>query len=355
MPLFLEFYSETKNISDNSNNNNNSNSMNINQSKTKITFMITSILGKGATSFCYKGYNMDDPSKTIYAIKIYDSSVLSAFYSETSLMSSIQNEVFLSFYHKGKGLLYKKSKKESDIKSKTVYFAIIELAENYELFDYIYYIRSGFTEKHAAEIFFKILSGMKILHSRGIAHCDIKPENVLIGKNFDIKLIDFGYSSINDEKGGKKYLYEFQSTDIYGSPEAKKSDINNGYDPIKHDLYSLGVFLFVLVLGRFPYIEYSISDKRYLCIINGDYDTFWKSFPDFNVSSEFKDLIRKLICYDPNERISVDEILKHPWLINNLGFNPENSNRNSEGYDYKNELMKRKEIVDIDRDENDKN
>lgn len=327
MPVFLEFNSEES-------------------KKTKITFVITRELGKGATSYCFKGHRIDDPSKKKYAIKIYDSQILSAFYSETSLMSSINSEVFLSLFYKGKGVLHKKSNNE--LKSKPVHFAIIELAENYELFEYIYHLEKGFTEKHAAEIFLKIISGLKILHERGIAHCDIKPENVLIGKDFSIKLIDFGYASGGGERGeGDHMLYEFQSTEIYGSPEARKSDKNHGYDPIKHDLFSLGVFLFVLVLGCFPYTDYRLSERRYFYIVNNDFDSFWSCFPQYNLSYEFKDLITKLINIDPNKRLSIDEILKHSWLKKNLGLNLENNNADINIQDdYKNELKRRKEIID---------
>lgn len=329
-----------------------------NETKT-ITFIITKFMGKGATSYCYKGYQIDDPLKKDYAIKIYNQNILSAFYSETSLMSSIKNETFLSLYYKGKGLVYKKSEKnksfnENKAQKSSVYFAIIELAENHELFDYIFYPKRGFSEKQAAEIFFKIVSAIKVLHSKKIAHCDIKPENVLIDNDFNIKLIDFGYSSLSGDENNnetRNMIYVFQSTDIYGSPEAKKSDENNGYDPIKHDLFSLGIFLFVIVLGCFPYTEYSLLDRRYFCIVNDDFDTFWKSFNKFTVSCNFKDLINKLICYDPNKRLSVSEILEHPWMKLNLEINKENNEKS----DFKNELIKRKEIVDRLYNQNDKN
>lgn len=355
MPLILEFFQtdETTN------------------KKIITKFILTKSLGKGATAYCYKGHKLNDSSNQQFAIKIYKPETSQTFYTETSLLSSIKNEAFLSIFNKGKGILYKKSKKSIDdtnsnininIQIKKVLFAVIELAENYELFDYVYYPHKGFNEKVSAEIFYKVLQGMKVLHSKKIAHCDIKPENVLIDKNFNIKLIDFGYSKINqieeidepsqeeNDQNFSNFLYIFQSTDIYGSPEAKHSDKNHGYDPIKHDIFSLGVFLFVIRIGMFPYSNYNMSDQNYYLLSKNKFDEYWEYFNKYNLSEEFKDLISKLLCFDPNKRLSVDEILKHKWIENNLEKNFDNNGNLIENFDdndyFKNELKLRKETID---------
>ncbi len=82
----------------------------------------------------------------------------------------------------------------------------------------------------------------------------------------------------------------------------------------------MGVLLFVIRAGKFPFNVSGYSDKRYRLIMNKNYEQYWKWFEKDNFSSEFKDLINHLICYDPAERFSVDEILEHPWIVKNTNY-----------------------------------
>ena len=75
-----------------------------------------------------------------------------------------------------------------------VYHEIEEIAENGELFKYVYELNKGFTEQICAKIFLNIVKSVNLLHKKDIIHGDIKPENILIGNDFNIKLIDFGFS-----------------------------------------------------------------------------------------------------------------------------------------------------------------
>ena len=95
-----------------------------------------------------------------------------------------------------------------------------------------------------------------------------------------------------------------------------------GYDGISSDIFSLGVVLFILVMGFYPFDKPNITDSRYKYISKKDYPGFWKKCEQkmninssFNgVSYEFKDLFEKMVTYRPKERISINEIKKHPWL-----------------------------------------
>ena len=87
-----------------------------------------------------------------------------------------------------------------------------------------------------------------------------------------------------------------------------------GYDGIKNDIFSLGVLLFVITIGKFPFEMATYSDDKYKFIIKGNFAKFWEFFQDVEISEEFKDLINSLINITPSKRLSCEEILKHPWL-----------------------------------------
>ena len=123
-----------------------------------------------------------------------------------------------------------------------------------------------------------------------------------------------------------------------------------GYDGIKSDIFSLGVLLFVIRVGKFPF-KYSVyNDKRYRLIMEKDYESYWNGFKKENLSEEFKDLINHLICYDPDDRFSLDEVLRHPWIIKNINYSENNENNKDNNYhrvdeDVINELKYRKNYM----------
>ena len=164
----------------------------------------------------------------------------------------------------------------------------------------------------------KIVIGVKYLHDNNIAHCDLKPENILIDKYFNPKINDFGFSQEFDGKNGNFLIHQSSRTPIYSSPDVRLA-FTKGYDGKKNDVFSLGVLLFVITIGDFPFESATYSDDKYKFIIKGRYNNFWDFFSHINTSGEFKDLINKLICLNPAKRLSVDEILKHPWLVQQLG------------------------------------
>ena len=74
------------------------------------------------------------------------------------------------------------------------------------------------------------------------------------------------------------------------------------------------------------------------------YEHYWKNFDKFNLSKEFKDLINHLVCFDPNQRLSIDDILNHPWIKKYAIFN-NNDDEFGIDSDITNELKKRKDIM----------
>lgn len=317
-----------------------------------LKYILLQKIGLGGTCSVYKGYEVGKNPNIIYAIKIFKPQNKNYFEKEILINNILPKNYFLALIKYGTGYIYQENKnslnslmQNNNISEKfngIVFYKIEELAENGELFNYIYEVGKSFSEDISVKIFAKIVNCVKILHENSIIHCDIKPENILVGNDFGLKLIDFGFSQKLDKNNN--VIYNTEGSFRYCSPEIRKANIV-GYDGIKSDIFSLGVLLFVITVGRFPFNTCAYSDKKYRLIMTKKYDIFWENYEKCNLSKEFKDLINNLICFNPNERLSIEEILRHPWIKNNTNYNNIISNESVIDEDVVKELKKRKEFM----------
>ncbi len=139
----------------------------------------------------------------------------------------------------------------------------MEYCKHGDLFDLIK--RSGqLSESLAKYLFTQILNGVEYLHSKeGIAHLDLKLENILIGDNLQLKLCDFGfYEEL------KTRVCKNRGTHGYRAPETY-FESNEGYDGAKADIFSLGVILFILNFGVPPFCLATKDDPLYRLFYRG--------------------------------------------------------------------------------------
>jgi len=185
---------------------------------------------------------------------------------------------------------------------------VLELLEGGELFERIKHKRS-YSEREAVEIMKNILEALKYFHALGIVHRDLKPENLILKSkedDYDVKIADFGLASFVEE--GKKLSLPCGSPG-YVAPEVL-DDRGPGYDT-QADVFSVGVILYVLLTGRpaFPGTNYRdiISKNK-----RGEVEyqqRYWS-----RISETGKDLVQKLLKKNPDERLSAENALKHPWF-----------------------------------------
>ena len=315
-------------------------------------YILLKRIGYGGSCLVFKGYSLNDDSQKMLAIKIYKEYHKKYFDKEILININLPTKYFLSVISYGAGFIYTDNNnsikitelnninKYSEIINGKVFYKIEELAENGELFNYIYELDKGFPEEISSKIFSSIIKSVKILHQNNIIHGDIKPENILLGNNFVPKLIDFGFSTKLNEKNNN-IIFATEGSDIYSSPELRNANIN-GYDGIKSDIFSLGVLLFVITIGKFPFYSSSYSDKKYRLIMKQKFEKYWAIFEKYNLSNEFKDLINHLLCFDPKERFSIEEILEHPWIKLNESNKELNKNEFCIDKDVFKELERRK-------------
>ena len=278
-------------------------------------YYIIKEIGEGVSSFVYLALNIKDQNTYEYAIKLYLNE--KSYEIETKNLKSIeQNKNIVKLINHGDGILERGGSLESlDVTSHffsdEVKFSIFEYLPNGELYNYIFYPNKGFKEEISRKIFIDLLNSIESCHKNGISHGDIKLENILLDKDFNIKLIDFGFSkNINDG-----LIYESNGTYSYVSPEVLIA-ATKGYDGIKNDIFSLGIILFSLIFGFLPFKNATFTDFRYKFIIKEQYEDFWKSVNNNNdtISNNFKDLFERMICFDSKERLNINEIKMHPWV-----------------------------------------
>ena len=294
----------------------------------KKKFILEKKIGKGATCKCYLGHKLNEDNPEDYAIKIFPEKYYQYYSNEIKCLTKLQeNNNIIKLYGYGKGFLFDISNYANNSKKKFIYYQILEYASNGELKDYVNGSSTRIPENIAAKLFIKILKAVQYLHENNIAHCDLKPENILLDDNFNPKINDFGFSQEFNGERGNYLLHKRSGTPKYSSPDVRFA-FTKGYDGIKNDIFSLGVLLFVITIGAFPFESTTYSDEKYKFIIKGRYRQFWEFFNDIDTSEEFKDLINSLLSLNPSKRLSINEILNHPWILKQLGIN------NKEEYGY---------------------
>eukprot|EP00056_Hartaetosiga_gracilis_P004710 m.77549 g.77549 ORF g.77549 m.77549 type:complete len:578 (+) comp11920_c0_seq1:151-1884(+) len=172
-----------------------------------------------------------------------------------------------------------------------------------ELFDYIV-AQGRLQEDVARELFRQVVAGVAYCHSEGFTHRDLKPENMLFDENKTLKLIDFGLVSMP----GNDVSSTSCGSANYAAPEVIRG---SEYFSTAADMWSLGVVLYAMLCGFLPFDD---PDLRILgsMIKKGKY-----SEPKW-LSDQAASLIRDLLKVNAEERITMKELLEHPWVTKGL-------------------------------------
>ncbi|XP_030461379.1 calcium-dependent protein kinase 26 [Syzygium oleosum] len=185
---------------------------------------------------------------------------------------------------------------------------VMELCSGGELFDRIIQ-RGHYSERKAAELTKIIVGVVEACHSLGVMHRDLKPENFLLlnkDDDFSLKAIDFGLSIFF--KPGQIF------TDVVGSPYYVAPEVLLKHYGPAADVWTAGVILYILLSGVPPFWAETQQ---------GIFDAVLKGHIDFDsdpwplISDSAKDLIRKMLCCRPSNRLTAHEVLCHPWICEN--------------------------------------
>lgn len=184
---------------------------------------------------------------------------------------------------------------------------VLELVSGGELFDFIAE-KENLLESEAIEFMKQILEGLGFLHSKNIAHFDLKPENIMLSDRMapqlNVKLIDFGLAHRFHQ--GEEYRSS-SGTPQYIAPEVISSET---LSPAA-DMWSIAVITYILLSGLSPF-QGETDEETLRNIIAMNYQ-----FPEqyFSMTSSVaKDFIQKLLVKIPSDRMTAEECLLHPWI-----------------------------------------
>lgn len=163
--------------------------------------------------------------------------------------------------------------------------------------------RGRFSERTAAKYISDLSSALGYCHKKHIIHRDIKPENLLVGFNGEIKIADFGWS-VHAPTSRRNTLC---GTLDYLPPEMVEGREHDE----KVDIWSLGILLYEFLVGSPPF-EAEGHSATYRRIQRVDL-----RFPK-GLSEDSKDLISKLLRKNPEERLPLEMVPQHPWVVRNL-------------------------------------
>jgi len=190
----------------------------------------------------------------------------------------------------------------------------MELAPYGDFFDVLITRRIPFDDKLARTYFHQLMNGLEFLHQKGIAHLDIKPENILLGADFQLKIADFDSAALTSQ-----LRIPARGTKYYRAPELVKNTCKNA---IAADIYSAGVMLFLFKCGgALPHLEQEkIFDADLQDLLYNNNDAFWRKHEEIQRRSssffdeEFKRLFNRMMCLDAEERITLEEVKSSEWF-----------------------------------------
>ncbi|EJD07738.1 CAMK/CAMKL/CHK1 protein kinase [Fomitiporia mediterranea MF3/22] len=273
-----------------------------------VGFQLIERIGGGGFSTVYKAVNLE--AHRVAACKVV------ALTSETTPQDrkSLDKEMRVHTAMKHVHVLefYNAVIVEDEPKAKyfPAVYMLLELASGGDLFDKIA-PDLGVDEEVAQYYFNQLISGLHYIHEQGVCHRDLKPENLLLDAAGRLKISDFGLCSVfrHKESGRERLLTERCGSLPYVAPELNSTAPYHA-EPI--DIWGAGVILFTLLCGNTPWDEPSGHSHEFRRYVRGEIldDPPWNRLTTDSLS-----LIQGILNINPAERMTIPEIMVHPWCL----------------------------------------
>ena len=286
-------------------------------------FELLNYINSGGSGVVYKGCFSKNPIDKV-CLKF----LLNKTEIENIIKPNNNKKIFLSKDSKIEEINIQKKLQHKNIVKYYDYFdlkdygcIVMELADSGD----IDMIRKKMTDKnYLSETFLafitkQILDGLCFIHKNKIIHMDIKQQNILIDKNLEVKITDFSVSlSYEKVQSHEKIKLPLSGTNPFMSPEVLSKAQIDIEDASKIDMFSLGVMLYNLSIGDFPY-NLNINLKKNFDEVLEKIKNNDLEFPENKIKSRrysnlFIKFLKNLLDKDIKSRISVFEALDDPWI-----------------------------------------
>jgi serine/threonine protein kinase len=256
-------------------------------------YVVKDLIESGSTSSVFFG--IDTRTRQNVAMKIISRSNYVGREYRESRERRIRREALLSFLLDHKHIV----KLRDFFFTEENFYLVFDFVKGTQLLKHIIKQRR-LKEGTARKYFRQTLSAVEYCHANSVVHRDLKIENILITSSDDAMLIDFGLSNFYNREG---FLATFCGSLYFAAPELLSGKPYYGPEV---DVWSLGVVLYVMVCGRVPFDDRN-TQTLYQKIVRAKIDT-----P--RASPELCDLLRRMLNPNPSMRISIEEVMRHPWV-----------------------------------------
>ena len=248
-------------------------------------------IGVGTTSVVWLSThiktNMQVAIKIIPKVRINDTRCIARFSREVNLLKSMDHPLIAQLFQ--------------IFEDENNHYFVLEFAEGGNLVSMIAE-NGNLVESVAKQIFIQLISVLEYMHSvKNVAHRDIKAENILLDKHRHLRLIDFGFS--------RSFTWEDPTLiTACGSPGYIPPEMikKQGYT-VSADIWSAGVLLYTMVVGHLPFEGDTVIQILQKIAYNEP------NIPRF-LSPNIQDLLKRMLCKDPLQRITIRGIKEHPWF-----------------------------------------
>lgn len=279
-------------------------------------YVIERLLGSGANAKVFLGHQVNDPT-TKYAIKLVNDESSNdedinrdAIISEAKILQNFKHLNIIKMYDLRADGMLKVGGKTDTVRH---LYCVMQIADKGVMLDYL--MAGGLLSEPVARFYFKqLVDGLIYIHNKGYAHRDLKPDNLLLGSNYELLIADFGHSTLLQGKRGDGKLSSKLGTPIYNAPEVGQKQ----YEGKPVDTFMAGVVLFIFLTANTPFKDGATKhDPFYKNLIDQNPAAFWalheKRLRHINFTPLLKDLLSGLFTYDPAARPTLDDVTKHPW------------------------------------------
>ncbi|ESO87102.1 hypothetical protein LOTGIDRAFT_177465 [Lottia gigantea] len=249
-------------------------------------YRLDAYLGEGACGKIYSCERISD--NLMLAVKIIRKDNSNKFLErEISVMKSLHHDNIVNLHNV--------------VETHDKYYLIMDLASQGDLLEFVG-LHGSLNSEKSKKIFRQIVAAVSHCHQQGIAHRDLKLENILLTQTSQVKLADFGFS--RQMTTSDLFSQTFCGSVAYTAPEVLQG---KKYSPFQSDVWSMGVLLYAMFVGRLPFDDSNVtrmvrSQLKQLIPLSAD------------MNSELKQLILQMLNPEVEQRITLEEIRKSEWL-----------------------------------------